>query len=78
MLTRCPSLCATQAFLNAEDENFTLFNNVNDLTQESEKLEEAIAQLRSQSKQYQKGESESVLLCSFCVPRAAHGVASRL
>lgn len=35
------------AFVQAEDENFQLFNYVNDLTQESERLDEQIRQLRS-------------------------------
>lgn len=35
------------AFINAEDQNFTLFNYVNDLNKEMEKLEEQVAELRA-------------------------------
>lgn len=38
------------AFINAEDQNFTLFNYVNDLNKEIEKLEEQVAELRGEAK----------------------------
>lgn len=37
------------AFINAEDQNFTLFNYVNDLNKEIEKLEEQVAELRAEA-----------------------------
>jgi coiled-coil domain-containing protein 63/114 len=42
-----------QTFISAEDQNFALFNKVNDLSNEIEKLEEGIAEVQEQIKQYQ-------------------------
>merc|ERR1711959_536471 len=39
-------------FINAEDKNFTLFNFVNELTSEIEKLEEQIAEIKSEVDKY--------------------------
>merc|ERR1719313_1146621 len=39
-------------FINAEDKNFTLFNFVNELTSEIEKLEEQIAEIKSEVEKY--------------------------
>merc|ERR1711959_366578 len=39
-------------FINAEDKNFTLFNFVNELTSEVEKLEEQIGEIKSEVEKY--------------------------
>ena len=39
-------------FLNAEDQNFSLFNYVSELNQETEKLEEQIAEIKSEIEKY--------------------------
>lgn len=44
-----------QTFTNAEDQNFSLFNYVNDLSNEIEKLEESCAKLKEETKKYQVG-----------------------
>ena len=44
------------AFINAEDQNFTLFNYVNELNKEIEKLEEQVAEMQGDA-QKQQGES---------------------
>ena len=49
-------------FINAEDQNFALFNYVNELNAECEKLEEQIADIKSEIEKY-KGQ----------VPRAGTG-----
>jgi cell shape-determining protein MreC len=60
-LSHSPSLCASQAatgitdinelvtsFINAEGQNFSLFNFANELNQDTEKLEEQLADLKTQ------------------------------
>lgn len=42
-----------QAFVTAEDQNFSLFNYANDLTREIEKLEDSIAETRAEVAAYQ-------------------------
>jgi len=39
-------------FINAEDENFRLFNYVNELNQEIEKLEEQISDIKNEIEKY--------------------------
>jgi coiled-coil domain-containing protein 63/114 len=39
-------------FIEAEDQNFSLFNYVNELNSEVEKLEEQIAEIRSEIEKY--------------------------
>merc|ERR1719407_324333 len=39
-------------FINAEDQNFALFNYVNELNGECEKLEEQIAEIKSEIEKY--------------------------
>jgi hypothetical protein len=41
-----------QTFVNAENHNFTLFNHVNDLTNELEKLEESITDVQKEIEKY--------------------------
>lgn len=45
-------------FINAEDKNFTLFNYVNDLTNEIEKLEDSIATIKAEIVKY-KGNGQN-------------------
>lgn len=47
-----------QTFINAEDQNFSLFNYVNDLSNEIEKLEESIGGLKGELHKY-KGQGAS-------------------
>lgn len=47
-----------QTFVNAEDQNFTLFNYVNDLSNEIEKLEDSISEVKSEIQKY-KGQGAS-------------------
>jgi len=42
-----------QTFINAEDQNFSLFNYVNDLSNEIEKLEESISEIKGEIQKYQ-------------------------
>lgn len=42
-----------QTFINAEDQNFSLFNYANDLSSEIENLEESIQEIRGEIKNYQ-------------------------
>lgn len=44
-----------EAFTNAEDANFSLFNYVNDLSNEIERLEENCAKYKEEAKKYQVG-----------------------
>eukprot|EP01006_Ploeotia_vitrea_P030063 TRINITY_DN62522_c0_g1_i1.p1 TRINITY_DN62522_c0_g1~~TRINITY_DN62522_c0_g1_i1.p1 ORF type:complete len:546 (-),score=352.04 TRINITY_DN62522_c0_g1_i1:483-2120(-) len=48
-----------QTFIDAEDQNFQLFNYVNDLSNEIEKLEESIAEIQEDTKKY-KGQGVNV------------------
>jgi len=47
-----------QTFINAEDHNFSLFNHVNDLSNEIEKLEESIAETKAEIEKY-KGQGST-------------------
>ena len=59
-------------FIHAEDENFSLFNYVNDLTNEIEKMENSIADVREEIKKYRgQGLLGSSLVCSQSV-KAVH------
>lgn len=46
-------------FINAEDKNFTLFNFVNELTSEVEKLEEQIQEIKAEVEKYQGQDQNS-------------------
>ena len=41
-----------QTFINAEDQNFSLFNYANDLSSEIENLEDGITKIRNEIKKY--------------------------
>lgn len=41
-----------QTFIRAEDQNFSLFNYVNDLTNEIEKMENATGEVKEEIKKY--------------------------
>ena len=49
-----------QAFINAEDQNFSLFNYVNDLSSDIERVEDSIAQVSRQISEC-KGQGTSCL-----------------
>lgn len=51
-------------FLEAEEQNFSLFNYVNDINSEIERLEHAISNMRSQIEKY-RGQGKRCCLCSF-------------